>query len=177
MMGIRKSSSKFITETERLKFRPFEMEDFSSLCVLDKDPEVRQFFPDGVLTEDQIKKNIEKNIKSWEHLGYSDFIVIEKETDLFIGRAGFSNYQDSDIEVGYLFLKAAWGKGYATEAVQGLLKWAASNLNTNRIIAFAPINHLASQKVLEKSGMKYFQTEKHKGIDCRFYEILLSSII
>jgi ribosomal-protein-alanine N-acetyltransferase len=34
----------------------------------------------------------------------------------------------SQIEIGYLFLKDFWGKGYATEAVQELLKWGSINL-------------------------------------------------
>lgn len=55
-------------------------------------------------------------------LGFSS--VFLKEGDIFIGQAGifhvgFHDYQP-EVELGYRFHKAYWGKGFATEAAEAL---------------------------------------------------------
>ena len=168
-------------ETPRLYVRLFKEEDLENLYILDSDPEgVRSYFPGGALSKPKIQEELNKNIQEWITSGFSDFAVIEKESDKFLGRAGFAWYGD-DIELGYLFLKEYWGRGYATEVARGLLEWAKNNIKADRVIALAPENHLASQRVLEKIGMKYYKSDlykdKHdpqcKNVICKFYEYYL----
>jgi RimJ/RimL family protein N-acetyltransferase len=151
-----------------------EESDLINLFRLDSDPEVRAFFPDGILNSTQIKEKISKNRDSFEKNGFSDFILENKETGEFLGRGGFG-ITDNEIEMGYVLLKEFWGQGYAAEAAKALIDWGLKNLPLEnfgqRIIAMAPINHTASHKVMEKCGMVYYKTDKYKGVDCKFYEI------
>jgi ribosomal-protein-alanine N-acetyltransferase len=56
-----------------------------------------------------------------------------------------------DVHIGFLLLQSEWGKGLATELVQGLVKWCqASAVRT--IVGGTAFDNLPSQRILEKSG-------------------------
>ncbi len=160
----------YTLESKRLSFRPIETNDLDHIYSLDSDPEVRSFFPSGILTKEQVLEKIHKNKTLFETHGFGDFILVSK-TNEFVGRAGFGITSDNQVEIGYLFLKKFWGLGYATEATSALLKWGFENLPNNRFIAFAPLNHTGSHSVMIKCGMKYFKTDNYQGVSCKFYEI------
>ena len=48
--------------------------------------------------------------------------------------------------------KTYWGRGYATEAVQGVTDWALTELGLYRVEAGAQASHMATRRVLEKAG-------------------------
>ena len=78
--------------------------------------------------------------------------------------------EGGEIEVGYVFLKDFWGRGFAQESLRALLAWAEQNLKVARIVAYAPKQHSASFNVMQKSGMRFFKTETVRGVSCDFYE-------
>ncbi|HMN39559.1 MAG TPA: GNAT family N-acetyltransferase [Phycisphaerales bacterium] len=57
-------------------------------------------------------------------------------------------------ELGYWFGVPFWGKGYATEASIGMIRYAFGTLNLNRINASHFGSNPASGRVLEKAGLK-----------------------
>ena len=162
--------SEYLFSSERLGFRLIEDTDFDMLKRLDMDPAVRAHFPEGVLTPGQIKERISSNRESHQEKGFGDFAVVDLETGQFAGRAGFALTEEGDLEVGYVFLRHLWGRGLAQESLRALLSWARENLDVPRIVAYAPRQHLASFNVMKKCGMRYFKTEKTRGVDCDYYE-------
>lgn len=167
-----------VFETERLRFEVMSPEHEANLEALDGDPKVRAFFPGGVALRPKTRDRIANNQRSFETLGYCDFAVSDRETGAFCGRAGFHRMEDDEVEVGYLFRPELWGRGYATEALRGLLGWVRTRASTEtipkgRIIAFASADHLASLRVMQKAGMRHLKTERVDGVDCVFYELPL----
>ena len=160
-------------ETQRLILRPLKNIDFKDLCLLDMDPVVRSFFPEGPLDIEQVHDELERHIAEWQRLGFGIFAAILKYNNKFIGRCGFAKLDSGEVEMGYLFLKEYWSQGYATETAIALLQWAEKNVSAKRIIGFAPISHSASIKVLEKSGMEFFKTDFYHDIQCNYYQKLL----
>lgn len=83
-------------------------------------------------------------------------LIIERNSDKKI--LGFVVYYSVHpilklLEIGYqIFSKEDRGKGYATEAVNLLLKFLFSSKNIERIQATAHVDNIASQKVLENNG-------------------------
>jgi RimJ/RimL family protein N-acetyltransferase len=79
------------------------------------------------------------------------------EEALLIGSGGFKSQPQSDgaIEIGYSVLPQYQGRGYATEAVAGLLAWVFSHGEATRAIAEAPQENRASIRVLTKLGFDY----------------------
>ena len=156
--------------SKRLGFRMLEDHDLHDLMRLDMNPEVRAFFPGGVSTPKQLREKIIGSRSSFLQKGFGEFSLTDLKTNEFLGRAGFAELKNGEIEVGYLLLKEHWGKGIATEALSALLDWAWKSLSVPRILAYAPINHHASISVMKKAGMRYLKTEPGHGVECIFYE-------
>lgn len=166
--------SNYILKSKRIGFRMLEEHDFQNLVRLDMDPEVRAFFPGGVSTPKLLGEKIIKSRASFLEKGFGEFTMTELETHEFLGRAGFAELDDGEVEVGYLLLKEYWGKGLASEALVELLDWAGKTLSIPRILAYAPNDHHASIGVMKKAGMRYLKTETSRGVNCKFYEYALS---
>lgn len=71
-----------------------------------------------------------------------------------IGSGGFKGKPGADgtVEVGYGVLPEFQNKGYATEAVQGLITWALSQKSVLHVIAEAFPDNVPSVRVLAKCG-------------------------
>lgn len=164
----------YLFEENQLGFRLIVENDLHYILMLDADPETMSFFPGGVRTNDEIVNNIKKYMQDYSEKGYSTFLVFDTTTNEFIGRAGFGDIESGETEVGYLVLKKYWGKGYATRILKILLHWAKSNIKKDKIIAFAPVNHLASARVMQKAGMIFSRKGIMKGVECVIYEYQLA---
>ncbi len=163
-------------ETDRLYLRPLVQTDFESICRLDTHPAVRAFFPEGILTPAQVQAELARHLLSWQNLNFGIFAVIHKESQSFIGRAGFAQLKNGTVEMGYLFLPEYWGEGYATEAAQALLTWGIAHIPVDRIVGFAPCDHMASRRVLEKCSMQFDRIDLYKDLPCAFYYATSSSV-
>ena len=158
-------------KTKRLGLRPFQQSDIDYLAELNSDPDVRQFFPDGTQNREQTEARMNDFISYYKEKGLPCFVMFELESGEFVGRCGFGPVETGEIEVGYLLHKKFWGKGLASEVLTVLLEWAKQNINADYIIAFAPIEHVASQRVMQKCGMKHYKNVSAKGVQCSFYRI------
>jgi RimJ/RimL family protein N-acetyltransferase len=65
-------------------------------------------------------------------------------------------------EIKYALLRAHWGEGLATEAVQGMLAYAAKRLALRRVIATTVPENGASHRVLLKAGMSHLETTRNE---------------
>ena len=45
------------------------------------------------------------------------------------------------------------------------------NINADYIIAFTPVDHIASERVMQKYGMEHYKNAMVKGVACCFYRI------
>jgi [ribosomal protein S5]-alanine N-acetyltransferase len=88
------------------------------------------------------------------------------DSDKCVGRAGFADIENDQIEVGYVILKEHWGKGLASRILKVLLAWAKENIQKDKIIAFTPVNHIASERVMQKAGMVFVKQDIMKGVNC-----------
>ncbi|WP_131781423.1 GNAT family N-acetyltransferase [Legionella gresilensis] len=158
-------------ETARTILRLIKAEDLEKLAELNLDPEVRKFFPNGIQTKEQTAKRINEFISYYKNYRLPCFVILDKKSGEFLGRCGFGPIATGEIEVGYLIVRKFWSKGYASEVLNALLDWSKDNINADYIIAFAPLEHKASHRVMEKCNMKYYKTGIGHGVACKFYRI------
>ncbi|OWV47960.1 GNAT family N-acetyltransferase [Mameliella alba] len=146
--------------TERLRVTPWEaaLNDPASRPALEKRlaqiltrPVLRPLPPSVQLDE------TEERIANWiaARRAVSDVWLVETD-GILIGLLMLFSDPEGDEDcahLGYLFAEEAWGKGYATELVQGL---AAHLDGTARITLLAGVDRAnpASARVLEKSGFR-----------------------
>lgn len=158
-------------KTRRLKLRLLKEEDIDHLVELNSDLEVRRFFPEGTQNREQTEVRMKELISFYKDHGLPCFAIFSLETGEFVGRCGFGPVETGEIEVGYLLHRKFWGQGIATEVLSALLSWAQKNINANYIIAFAPVNHIASQRVMQKCGMEHYKNDVGHGVQCCFYRV------
>ncbi|HEX6270057.1 MAG TPA: GNAT family N-acetyltransferase [Anaerolineales bacterium] len=146
-----------ILETKRLLLRRLVMDDLDALFVLYSDKEIRQYFPEGTLTHEATKEELE-----WFLNGHPDYpelglwATIYKETGQFIGRCGLLPWtidQCPEVEIAYLLDKRYWGQGLATEAAQAILHYGFEQLQLSRLVCLIDRGNLASIRVATKIGM------------------------
>ncbi|ANX11750.1 GNAT family N-acetyltransferase [Fictibacillus arsenicus] len=95
-------------------------------------------------------------------LGWGVWFVIEKETGRIIGDTGFKGKPvDQTVEIGYGIIPSAQGRGYATEAVNGIIDRALSTNLVSNVVAECLDDNIASVKVLEKLGFERTGTDEN----------------
>lgn len=72
-----------------------------------------------------------------------------------MGMIGFDDTAPGRAEVGYWLGRPFWGRGYATEALNGALAWAKSDWRRNVVWAGHFADNPASGLVLVKAGFLY----------------------
>ena len=146
-----------ILETNRLILRHLVMDDLDELFALYLDPEIRQYFPEGVLNLKETKEELEWHMNGHpRHPELGLWATIHKETGKFIGRCGLLPWEIDDrleVEIAYLLDKSFWHQGLATEAAQGILKYGFEKLNLFRLICLIDPENIPSQRVAERIGM------------------------
>ncbi len=79
------------------------------------------------------------------------FIVIEKENGAAIGFVILAETEDDGLRIGYMLSESSWGKGLASELVEGLVQ-QCTDLGKSYLVGGVNRSNLASQRVLEKNG-------------------------
>ncbi|MGY0216541.1 GNAT family N-acetyltransferase [Endozoicomonadaceae bacterium StTr2] len=91
--------------------------------------------------------------RSWVHNNRAALIIEEKSSQQPIGQLVlFRNCRQLEFHFGISYDHA--GQGLATELIQGLVNWAASQPYIDELISYCDVNHIASQRVMAKSGFK-----------------------
>jgi ribosomal-protein-alanine N-acetyltransferase len=148
-----------IHETERLIFRRFTLDDLENLFALYRDPEVRRYFPEGTLTYEETKDELEWFLNGHpEHPELGLWATIHKETHQFIGRCGLLPWTIDghlEVEVAYMLARTCWGQGLGTEAAWAILHYGFEQLHLSRLICLIDRENQASIRVAQKIGMTF----------------------
>lgn len=88
--------------------------------------------------------------------------VIDLEGDGAVGVMGFFHDRDPYPEMGYWIGRPYWGRGLATEAAEGALKWASKSWKKRAVAAGHFPDNPASGRVLTKSGFLYTGETRRK---------------
>ena len=147
--------------TERLKLVPCSMEMLQSLIddAIDLSELIGVQVPEGWPAE-ELKEVAPYFInllsQSPDMAGRLCWFIVEKDQDIVIGSIGFKAEPDKDgiVEIGFGIDPAFRQKGYATETVKGLVGWALSQNDIQKIIAECEPDNKPSVRVLEKAGMR-----------------------
>lgn len=85
-------------------------------------------------------------------------VVFEKSTRSPIGFIIlFESARGKDLRLGYLLTEPTWGKGFATELIEGFVEWCENN-DVSTVTGGVESDNIASIRVLEKNK---FVCESH----------------
>lgn len=148
-----------IIQTNRLILRQWKDSDREMFGILNADPETLKYFP-KTLTQKESNAFIDKSIEIINRKGYGLFAVEIKETNEFIGFTGLAipswEAQFTPCtEIGWRLYKDFWGKGYATESANAVLKFAFNELKLNEVVSFTSPYNVPSINVMKRIGMTH----------------------
>jgi len=179
------NSQTNVMETKRLALRHLTIGDLDALAAIYADPQVRRYFPEGTLTHEETREELEWIIDVYYgRFGLGLWATVLKETGALIGRCGLLPWTASpgasgvmtlehpgvdppepdelEVEVAYLLAREYWGRGLATEAAQAIVDYAFADLRLPRLICLFEPENLASGNVARKIGMTF---EKDVEVD------------
>lgn len=87
----------------------------------------------------------------WEHSPGGPYLIEARDTGQLVGSTGIEFETEYRASTGYVFARDSWGKGYASEALLGIVDVCAA-LGLARLHAMVHVEHTASRRVLEKCG-------------------------
>jgi RimJ/RimL family protein N-acetyltransferase len=172
---------EIILETERLVLRELSVEDQEDLFELDSDPEVHRYIENNpVKSMDELLKVIKMLLHQYQENGIARWAVVDKETKECIGWCGLKYFKESlnnhtrFYELGYRFKQKHWGKGFATESSNAILKYAFKKLQIKSIYAITHPENVNSMHVLGKLGFKFIEIFDYEGDSTCWFELTKS---
>ena len=147
--------AELFTETARLILRRMTPSDIPALRRILQDPDVMYAY-EGPFTDEEVQAWLDKQLTRYREDGFGLCAVVLRETGEMIGQCGLT-MQDIPgkrvLEVGYLFQKAFWHKGYATEAAIACKEYAFTVLGADEVYSIIRDSNTASQNVARRNGM------------------------
>ena len=158
-----------VIETEHLVLREHRLDDFADYLALWTDPGVTRFIGGRPSSREEVWGRLLRNIGHWASLGFGYWVIVEKETDRFIGEVGFADFRrviepslDDMPEIGWALAPHSHGKGYATEAAQAAVAWGDAHFGPVRTACIIAPENGPSIRVAEKCGYREFQRTTYK---------------
>ena len=148
----RRSWRGFRVETERLDVTPLWASDAADLQALGDDREIARMM--SSLPHPFSLAQAQARIQDSAFAGAPGFraAIRRREDGALLGEIGLG--AEAAPSVSYWIGAAQAGRGYASEAMQGFLPWAAEMLGQRRLTAEAYADNPASIRVLEKLGFR-----------------------
>ena len=139
--------------TERLTLRMLHESDFEEYYEVHRDPEVTRYTTRTQLSRMDAWRHLAMIAGHWHLRGFGMWGVFETETSRFVGRVGFHEPDGwPDFELGWTLGRAAWGKGYATEAARRCLRYAFEEMGRDHLISLIDPANTPSIRVAERIG-------------------------
>jgi RimJ/RimL family protein N-acetyltransferase len=141
-----------LLETPRLLLRPTALADLEAWTAMFQDEETCRYIG-GVQPPSLAWRSFMTMFGAWRADGFAMFSVLERDTGRWVGRCGpWCPPLWPGTEVGYSFVRASWGRGYATEAAAAATDWAVDVLGWNDIIQTIDPANAGSLGVARKLG-------------------------
>ena len=146
-----------VIETPRLILRHLTLDDAPFILELLNDPDwLRHIGDKNVHSLDDARAYLTNGpIDMVARLGFGLLAVERRDDAAIIGMCGLIKRDTlEDVDIGFAFLPAYRGAGYAQEAAEATLAWGREALGLPRIVAIVSPKNAASAKLLERCGLR-----------------------
>lgn len=151
-------------KTDRLYLRNWEEIDLPLARSLWGDPDVMTFLG-GPLSEERVLEKMRAEMACAERHGVQYWPIFETQTNEFVGCCGLRPWAytaPAGHELGFHLVQAKWGKGYAYEIAQGVVKHAFETLRLTTLRAGHHPEHRNSRKILLNLGFQFVDNVFYK---------------
>lgn len=147
-----------VSETNRLRLRHLTIDDAPFILTLVNDPEWLRFIGDKKVRsiDDAVAYITNGPLDMYGRLGFGLFLTELRDSSTPIGLCGLIKRDGlDDVDIGFAFLEAYRGRGYAFEAAQSVMQFAARALKLARVVAITTLDNERSGKLLERIGLVF----------------------
>nr|WP_103999569.1 GNAT family N-acetyltransferase [Flavobacterium urumqiense] len=167
-----------ILVTNRLILREMKLSDAEALFEMESNPKVHHYLWNKPLRNtSEVHSYIEFVRAQYIQNNIGRFVVILKETNELIGWAGLKyntemiNNKVDFYDIGYRLSEKFWGKGYASEASFAWLDYGFNVMKIKLLEAAAHADNIASNRILQKIGLKMTEQYMEDGVSWNWYEL------
>ena len=144
-------------ETARLILRPWTGRDRAPLAAMHTDPEV-MWDQGGSIDRAASDAKLERYQAAIDTLGFGRW-ALEDAEGAFVGYTGVTparpgHVLGAHLEVGWRLVRAAWGRGYATEAARASLDHVLTMADVNEVLSYTAADNFRSQAVMARLGLR-----------------------
>jgi ribosomal-protein-alanine N-acetyltransferase len=143
-------------ETERLRLQPLTHDDAILLFPLMGDPEVMAYWDVPEVDDpDLVTAIVDSQVEAMGRAKALYWAMRTLADDAFIGSCDLTEIDrwHKRAEIGFLVGREAWGEGYAMEAMQAVVAYAARS-GLRKLTARTHLGNRRSEVLLEKLGFK-----------------------
>lgn len=175
-------------QNNRIRIRPYRPDDQAGMfqCISASIPEMKPHLPwvhDNYSWRDS-EMWIAWAQQNWRLGAQYDFVIEERDTDVFLGGVGLLNVNNppGTAELGYWLRSDYTGQGLSFAAAKLATQFAKDELGLERIIIYMAVENKASQAIAKKLGADYLDTKRKYEIindvplDCAFYSLDLAKV-
>jgi [ribosomal protein S5]-alanine N-acetyltransferase len=138
-----------VLKSKRLVLRPLTQQDAPRVSALAGDWAVAS------MTARVPYPYSEREAVQWiDGLGDNEFVRGVELNGVLIGAVGYFSSSSGETEIGYWIGKPWWGRGFATEAANALVRYCFRDAGINLLECSHFVDNQASQRVIEKLGFK-----------------------
>lgn len=173
----------FKLKTKRLQLVPLS---YQHLSLLAKDRRMMEkslgLNPSEMLVSPEIQAEIDEVVPHWlaftkknpeQYAWGTTWEIVLSVENKSIGSIGLSGFPDKNgqVMVGYAIDKNYHKHGYATEALEGITRWAFASPDVMSIGAYTPKENIPSQKVLKNNHFQNMGEVIEENIDCYVWKV------
>lgn len=164
-------------EGKNIYFKSISTNDVQEIHNYTSDEEVARFIGWNLMnTLNETREHIEIMLKRESEGSHLYASIVLKSNQAIIGTAMIFNFdkEANQAEIGYVFHKDFWGKGYGTESVVLMSDFAFDSLNLHKLHASVVNANIGSARILEKNGYELEgRLKDHYLIENKYYDALL----
>lgn len=143
-------------ETKNLILRRFKESDAQGVydSFINQDDYLYYFHQEKRSLEEE-KKSLKGIDEKYKDNSYYNWVIVLKESNTIIGRANLMVEEYNEcVEINYAIDDRYSRKGYMSEALNEIIRFAFEEMEVNRFESCCVIENIASKRVMEKCNMK-----------------------
>jgi len=156
--------------TARLRAERLTAAHFADIRAMDRDAKYMALLG-GPRSQTETRAYMARNLQHWDDHGFGLWVLRDAEGRV-AGRCVLRHLDvdgTEEVELGYGLHPQYWGRGLATEVAKELLRLGLDEVRRPSIVAITRHDNLASQRVLEKTGLVYERQVEHDGVPHLLY--------
>ncbi len=154
-----------ILETKRCIIREHSIEDYQAILDIYQDESMTKYIEPLFETEEEREYQRQYIEVVYKLYGYGLWLIIDKETNSVIGRAGVESKENckdiTQVELSYQVKKEYQNRGIATEVCKAIVNYTFEKLEKKSIIANVNEKNIPSIRIMEKLGFESFGDGKY----------------